>query len=237
MPGPVSHCSVQLHGEGADNEPVSSDASFDGRFTMSDISQGEGWCVASDGRWYPPQDHPNHGSGSSSQVPLLQNQADSEPSTDRSAVAVATARQCVNGHEMPESHVFCSGCGSQESEESEELSNATARQCVNGHEIPESHDFCTVCGGGRSEVPADTSALEVLGVIEHRSKNARIVVAVVAVCVLGLGLGLGLGLTGGSSGGSSSNTPTTSVAVSGTQQAVNDLDSLGGTSTTPLTAR
>ena len=39
-----------------------------------------------------------------------------EPSTDRPAIAVATARQCSNGHEMPESHVFCSVCGSGRSE-------------------------------------------------------------------------------------------------------------------------
>ena len=45
-----------------------------------------------------------------------------EPSTDRSAVAVATARQCANGHEMPESHVFCSVCGGEQSEEFSDFS-------------------------------------------------------------------------------------------------------------------
>jgi hypothetical protein len=29
---------------------------------MSDTSQGEGWWLASDGRWYPPEAHPNYGS-------------------------------------------------------------------------------------------------------------------------------------------------------------------------------
>lgn len=26
---------------------------------MSDVSQGEGWWLASDGKWYPPEQHPN----------------------------------------------------------------------------------------------------------------------------------------------------------------------------------
>ncbi len=27
---------------------------------MSDVSQGPGWWLASDGRWYPPEQHPNY---------------------------------------------------------------------------------------------------------------------------------------------------------------------------------
>jgi hypothetical protein len=27
---------------------------------MSDTSQGPGWWLASDGRWYPPETHPGH---------------------------------------------------------------------------------------------------------------------------------------------------------------------------------
>ena len=27
---------------------------------MSDVSQGPGWWVASDGRWYPPEQHPSY---------------------------------------------------------------------------------------------------------------------------------------------------------------------------------
>ena len=27
---------------------------------MSDVSQGPGWWIASDGKWYPPQQHPDH---------------------------------------------------------------------------------------------------------------------------------------------------------------------------------
>jgi hypothetical protein len=30
---------------------------------MSDMSQGEGWWQASDGKWYPPETHPNFGGG------------------------------------------------------------------------------------------------------------------------------------------------------------------------------
>jgi len=28
--------------------------------TMSDTSQGQGWWLASDGKWYPPDSHPKH---------------------------------------------------------------------------------------------------------------------------------------------------------------------------------
>jgi hypothetical protein len=27
---------------------------------MSDVSQGPGWWIASDGKWYPPEDHPDY---------------------------------------------------------------------------------------------------------------------------------------------------------------------------------
>ena len=80
----------------------------------SGVGQGEGWWLASDGNWYPPQGHPNDKEGPPSQPPVLETRSHSsaEPSTDQPAVAHPTARQCVNGHEMPESHIFCSVCGS-----------------------------------------------------------------------------------------------------------------------------
>jgi hypothetical protein len=89
---------------------------------------------------------------------------------------------------MPESHVFCGVCGSQESEELSDFSVSGFETHIGlGHEIGAFYG-----GGGR------------------RSPKARILLtAVIAVCVLGLGLGLGLGLTGGNS--ASSTTPTTAV--------------------------
>src|SRR5664280_3160615 len=87
---------------------------------MSDVSQGEGWWVASDGKWYPPYLHPEYRPATPSESPVVQvatsSDAADEPSMERSAIAVATAQQCVNGHDMPESQVFCSVCGSGRSE-------------------------------------------------------------------------------------------------------------------------
>jgi hypothetical protein len=155
---------------------------------MSDVSQGERWRQASDGRWYPPQDHSNDGTGSPSQAPLPESNDRSadELSTERSSVAVATARHCVNGHEMPESHVFCSVCGGEESEQLSEFS-ATQSDLRTGlaHKIGASY-------GRNGRV---TPKVRIL------------LTAVIAVCVLGLGLGL----TTGRSGGSSSSTPTTNT--------------------------
>jgi hypothetical protein len=87
---------------------------------MSDVSQGEGWWVASDGKWYPPHLHPQYRPAPPSEAPVVQGATSSdaadEPSRERSAIAVATAQQCVNGHDMPESQVFCPVCGSGHSE-------------------------------------------------------------------------------------------------------------------------
>jgi hypothetical protein len=175
----VKHCWLQAHGETADNEPVSSDACFDGRFTMSDVSQGEGWWLASDGRWYSPQDHPNDRPAPLSQLSIPQVSASSDPaeelSTDRSAIAVATARQCANGHEMPESSVFCSVCGGRRSE------------------VPPDTSDLEVLG-----VEAH----------QAKNARIVVAVIAVCVLGLGLGLGLTGGSSGSSSssGSSTSNT-------------------------------
>ena len=125
-PQTMSGILLQLRAEAADIELIYlMGASSKGGSAMSDVSQGEGWWVASDGRWYPPQDYPNDGAGSPSQVPpqsSTSSHSSDELSTERSAVAVATARQCVNGHEMPESQVFCSVCGSGHSEDRPDFS-------------------------------------------------------------------------------------------------------------------
>jgi hypothetical protein len=97
-------------------------------------------------------------------------------------VAVAPPRQCANGHEMPESHLFCSVCGSEELEKSEELS-----------------DFSATQSDSRTG-------------LAHKIGKARILLtAVIAVCVLGLGLGLGLtgGNSSSTSAAEASSTPTT----------------------------
>ena len=87
---------------------------------MSDVSQGEGWWVASDGKWYSPESHPEYRPAPPSEGPVVQGPTGSDsakgPSTHRSAVAVATARRCAEGHEMPESSVFCAVCGSGRSD-------------------------------------------------------------------------------------------------------------------------
>jgi hypothetical protein len=132
---------------------------------MSDVSQGEGWWVASDGRWYPPQDHPNDRAGSRPwrSVPEASSDSAGEPSTDRSAVAVATARKCVNGHEMPESHVFCSVCGSKRNVGTSRSTpwrsvspdpQVVTGTCASGHVMEESQAYCSVCGGVRNAGPA-----------------------------------------------------------------------------------
>ena len=39
---------------------------------MSDVSQGSGWWIASDGRWYPPEQHPNYVAPLRSAAPVTQ---------------------------------------------------------------------------------------------------------------------------------------------------------------------
>jgi preprotein translocase subunit SecG len=71
---------------------------------MSDVIQGEGWWVASDGKWYPPHLHAEYRPATPSESPVVQGATSSdaadEPSIERSAIAVATG-QCVNGHGQP----------------------------------------------------------------------------------------------------------------------------------------
>ena len=165
---------------------------------MSDVSQGEGWWVASDGRWYPPQDHPNDGAGSPSQgsVPEASNDSAQEPSTERSAVAVAKARRCVNDHEMPESHVFCSVCGSGHSDDLSDFSaTRTATRTGLGHKIGAFY-------GGEGRLTP---------------KVRIILTGAIVVFVIG---GIGIAASGGSSSsGSSSN----SSAASAPAQSPSDV--------------
>ena len=172
---------------------------------MSDTSQGEGWWVASDGRWYPPQDHPNDREGSPLQVPDPQSSTSSdssdELSTERSSVAVAKARQCVNGHEMPESHVFCSVCGSGHSEVGT--------------------DFSAPQGGTR------TGLAHKIGTFYGRKgllppKVRIILTAVIVVFVIG---GIGIAASGGSSspGSSSTNSSSNNSAASAPAQSPSEV--------------
>ena len=140
-----------------------------------------------DGGWRPMGagirlEDPNDRPAPPTQIPVPQVSASSdsadEASTDRSAVAVS-ARHCVNGHEMPESHVFCTVCGG---EESEEPSDFSATQPQSDSRTGLAHKIGAFYGRNGRVTP----------------KVRILLTAVIAVCVLGLGLGLGLGLTGGS---------------------------------------
>lgn len=215
VPGPSEALLAQLREETADNEPVSSDASFDGRFRMSDISQGDGWWVASDGRWYPPQDHPNDRPTPPTKIPVPRVSASSdsadEPSTDPSAVAVATTRQCVNGHEMPESHVFCSICGSERSDGTATSTSLDPQivtgTCANGHVMEESHTHCTVCGGARSGTPGksevDGPASPSMARSTEKAKPVKVVRTVIAVAgVIAIVIIILVVTLGGGGGGS-----------------------------------
>jgi hypothetical protein len=166
---------------------------------MSDVSQGEGWWMASDGRWYPPQDHPNNGAGSPSQV-LVPDANGHSASADRSAVAAATARQCVNGHEMPESHVFCSVCGSGRSEVGP--------------------DFSAPQSGTRTGLAHKIGAF--YGHKGRLTPMVRIILtAVIVVFVIGA---IGVGAFGGSSStGSSSSTSSGGSSASAPAQSPSDV--------------
>ena len=92
---------------------------------MSDVSQGEGWWSV---RWpvvsasgLPQRRSRIALAGTFPEVPPAAT-VRTNYQTERSAVAVATARKCVNGHQMPESHVFCSVCGSGRSEDHQDFS-------------------------------------------------------------------------------------------------------------------
>jgi hypothetical protein len=84
------------------------------------------------------------------------------PSTNRSAVAVAMAQQCVNGHEMPERSAFCAVCGSKRIDGTTESTSLVPQvvtgTCANGHVIEASHAYCSVCGGARKTAPVKTEA-------------------------------------------------------------------------------
>ena len=177
--------SMQTGGRSAYAGPVSSAGTgWEGGPRTDDVSQGEGWWLASDGNWYPPQDHPIDMAGSLSQphVPETSSHSSEGPSTDRPAVAHPTARQCVNGHEMPESHVFCSVCGS---EKLRELSDFSA---------PHS----------KTHTGLSQKIREFYGGEGRLTPKVRIILtAVIGVFVIG---GIGMAAAGGSSSsGSTSN--------------------------------
>lgn len=75
---------------------------------MSDRSQGEGWWLASDGKWYPPESRPDFDS----------TFAGLPAGSDRQTVKGDAGREmwdmptCPNGHEVPAGQRFCGDCGS-----------------------------------------------------------------------------------------------------------------------------
>ena len=56
---------------------------------MSDAPQGDGWWVASDGRYYPPEQHPGYGAVSPAQPPSWTNPAAGQPAAAPAPVAAA----------------------------------------------------------------------------------------------------------------------------------------------------
>lgn len=49
---------------------------------MSDVSQGAGWWQASDGRWYPPQSHPDYRAPEPQPQPQLEIDALPQPQVE-----------------------------------------------------------------------------------------------------------------------------------------------------------
>jgi hypothetical protein len=61
---------------------------------VSDKSEGPGWWMASDGKWYPPEEHPSFKDGSRMRVPDRQEQVQaSAPSPVSSGSAAPGGRQ------------------------------------------------------------------------------------------------------------------------------------------------
>ena len=160
---------------------------------VSDVSPGEGWWVASDGRWYPPPSdtppsleplsearradgawqakngrwypshlYPEYTPAPPSEALTASGDSADEESVERTAIAVAAAQHCANGHEMAEPQAFCSVCGSKRIDETTASVSvdpqAVTGTCANGHPMDGSHAFCSVCGGARKTAPVKIEA-------------------------------------------------------------------------------
>jgi len=99
-------------------------------------------------------------------------------------------RQCGNGHESPDSDLFCAVCGGPT--EAVAASAAPAFSCVNGHAAGRSDKFCGICGGdiaegvrgtGQTSAPLGSPTLSSTSLrppISPRASEPTIVVPVVA---------------------------------------------------------
>ena len=114
-----------------------------------------------DGRWYPSHLYPEYRPAPPSEAPAVEGAASGhsadEESVERSAIAVAAAQHCANGHEMAEPQAFCSVCGSKRNDETNTSVSldpqVVTATCANGHVMEASHAYCSVCGGARNAGP------------------------------------------------------------------------------------
>jgi hypothetical protein len=86
---------------------------------MSDVALGSGWWQASDGRWYPPERHPNFNASSvhtavpeAASVDEAPMEADRSSQDDPVELRSTSSLVCPHGHAVQASDVFCSTCGS-----------------------------------------------------------------------------------------------------------------------------
>ena len=112
---------------------------------MSDISQGPGWWVASDGKRYPLQSTPPPppSVGASQSSPEAEVQAGSHATEPVEANATLT---CPNGHPVEADDLFCDRCGITLATATDAAVPTTAPTCPNGHLVEADDFFCDTCG-------------------------------------------------------------------------------------------
>lgn len=82
---------------------------------MSDVSQGPGWWLAADSRWYPPEQHPDfvaQAASDPSMVQAPQSESISPSQLDPGVRPPSPARFCIScGTALPSAAAFCPQCG------------------------------------------------------------------------------------------------------------------------------
>lgn len=99
---------------------------------MSDVVQQQGWWIASDGKWYPPELHPDYAPPTPLAIPDplvgVGGGSATEESVEHSTVEECTVRKCVKGDEMPDSQTFCSVSGGGHSEALPDFASSTSNE-------------------------------------------------------------------------------------------------------------
>ena len=192
---------------------------------MSDVSKGEGWWQAPDGRWYPPPPHLRTGEAptpSPVESPTTEIATGSDPiqeSPEEPVLAApSTIGHCGNGHEMPDSAAFCSTCGSRRAD-------------------------ATGAPPGKSDPASEVLVTEADPEEWVRTHLKAVFIVAVAVVLVLVGI---FGIVATTSGSSSPSTPSHSSSLSelpadarpwsgfvngsnaSVQAAVNDLHNYGG---------